>query len=178
MVHLPRRLVQYGLFLLAGTGCFAAHATDDFQQAFKDEFIDMMRWEHLQRNKPIFRSPREWESHCNEFNRVAWKAKCDEQMKYAVEAEREAIQLLDRFELREQVRRIGAVSMHLPLGLKNREEPPEEYLLVWADVVGKLIDGYRSEDIDGCMLKYACTVRVLFDREGQRVDGVEVILHK
>lgn len=153
------------------------HYQGSAQQTFKDEFIDMMRWEHLMRTQPIYLSPEQWEKQCAEFVGAPWKAKCAEYLKDAIDGEREAVLLVERYKLNDQVRRIGTVSLYLPVGMKERETH-DEFTVTWMQAFGKLISGFRSEETNKCMHDYACTVRILFDRSASKVRGVEVLQHR
>jgi len=137
----------------------------------------MMRWEHLWRTQPMYLSPAQWVQRCAEFAGTSWKAKCAEYPSRALDAERAAARLLDRFQLHDQVSRVGAVSIHLPVGYQERETH-DEFTVVWMDLYGKLTAGFRSEETDKCMDDYACTVRILFDRNALRINGVEILKHQ
>lgn len=142
----------------------------------KSEFVDMMRWEHLNRTRPFYLSSAEWTAHCSLFVGTEWKAKCDEKQQTALDGEREAKALLSRFELEHTVRKRGWVSLHLPIGLKN-QETHDAFDAAWMETLGKLISGYRSPESDSCMREYACTVLFNFDHETLVLHSLELRMH-
>lgn len=155
---------------MACTAAFAEPAT------LKSEFVDMMRWEHLNRTRPFYISSTEWAAHCSLFDGADWRGKCEEKRQDALDGEREATALLSRFGMESSVRKRGWVALHLPIGLKDRETH-DEFDAAWMETLGKLIAGYRSQESDNCMREYACTVLFNFDHETLALKGLELLIH-
>lgn len=156
--------------LLASTAAFAEPVT------LKSEFVDMMRWEHLNRTRPFYVSSAEWVAHCSLFEGAEWREKCAEKRQDALDGEREATALLTRFGLASSVRTRGWIALHLPKDFKDREKH-DELDVAWMETLDKLIAGYRSQESDRCMRKYACTVLFNFDHETLALKGLELRIH-
>lgn len=158
------------IFMLSGGTAVAEPAT------LKSEFVDMMRWEHLNRTRPFYLSSMEWGSHCSLFDGAEWIAKCDDKKQDALDGEREATALLHRFGLENTVRKRGWIALHLPRDFKN-QEAYDEFDVAWMEMLGKLIAGYRSAESDNCMHQYACTVFFNFDHETLALRGAVLLVH-
>ncbi|MEN3371964.1 hypothetical protein [Dechloromonas sp. ZS-1] len=65
--------------LLASTAAFAEPVT------LKSEFVDMMRWEHLNRTRPFYVSSAEWTAHCSLFDGAEWREKCEDKRQDALD---------------------------------------------------------------------------------------------
>lgn len=164
-------LVVFGVAtFLACTAAFAEPTT------LKSEFVDMMRWEHLNRTRPFYLSSTEWAAHCSLFEGPDWREKCEEKRQDALDGEREVTALLDRFGLENTVSKRGWFALHLPKDLKN-QETHNEFDAAWMETLGKLIAGYRSPESDNCMREYACTVLFNFDHENLALKGLELRIH-
>lgn len=163
-------------FLLVLAPVHAETTVDKSSEAMANALIDMLRWPHIERTRPLYVSSAAWQAHCDAFQGEEWKAKCEEKRLDALSGETKVAALVKKFQLTEDIRKHGRLVFFIRIGIADNPTPLEE---AWIDAIGDLVTGYFPPgESSRCAQDYPCTLIFRFDRESLKLMDVEFLALK
>lgn len=141
---------------------------------FGKELVDMMRWDHIERTRPLYLSSSAWQTHCDAFYGQEWKTKCQEKRQSALSGEAEVQTLLKKFDLETEVRGRGWTVFHMPIGLFDAQDK-DPLAVAWISALYGLLTGYSPPNGIKCAQDYPCTFIFRFERKNLSLMDIDFI---
>lgn len=165
---------NYLLLLLVLCLAAPAIAQEHTPSEVEKVLVDRMRWDHIERTRPLYLSSSAWQTHCDTFYGEVWKTKCQEKRQSALTGEAEVQTLLKKFDLETEVRSRGWAVFYMPIGLLDAQDK-DPLAAAWISALYGLLTGYSPPNGNKCAQYYPCTLIFRFDQKSLSLMDIDFI---